>query len=384
MNFGERWGIGPHGLFLCAVSYCWCSVSHPDSDCFHLDRLATILSIYSEVRQREKSFPDLAVFWDFISIHQAERSAVEKAFFRASLKGMQLVYGHDLSLVLKMTAMPPCPHELDESGRFEAIVKGETVSLAWEYPQRGWPTFESAVADTRTAVFSSRLCFGHDLSDMIAERDTFGAVFSQKYTSQGLAVHPARLAKKLDARSFTNGSDREDVKDLYAKTFAVLKHTKLQNLQFLKWSEAMVHEYMEAFYEFEYLENFHLSDCDIDLDRYMHLFAKALKEKPRLQLIMMQGVKMTDKGWKDFCLHLPPNLKFLSVDSNGPQLKGQMSITDAGADMITQGLLKLRAFAVDGQRMDKGRLYLRGFQFSANAKSKVIKSFGHLKICVVD
>ena len=91
-------------------------------------------------------FPaDIGVFWDFGSLHQhgiggaCPRTALEDQLFKTALSSMTLFYGHRLSVVLKLTAMPPCPSKLDPTtSRFTAVLPdGTSKELAWEYSDRG-------------------------------------------------------------------------------------------------------------------------------------------------------------------------------------------------------------------------------------------------------
>merc|ERR1711879_337994 len=109
-----------------------------------------------------------------------------------------------------MKAMPPCPHALNEKGQFNAVIKGVSRLLGWHYDARGWPAFESAVADARVKVLGSRLEFGADISFAKCVEDGIRLSFAP-YVSQGTAIHPDDFWDMLSARSFTNGSDMEAV-----------------------------------------------------------------------------------------------------------------------------------------------------------------------------
>jgi len=114
----------------------------------------------AEIGQRTQ---DVGVFWDFLSLPQSKgggRTPLETRAVKLALANMQLLYGHTHAAVLKMIKMPLPPARLDKRRRFTVVVDGKPKTLAWEYHDRGWPFFESAVANINLAVRASRLEFG--------------------------------------------------------------------------------------------------------------------------------------------------------------------------------------------------------------------------------
>ena len=47
---------------------------------------------------------DVAMFWDFLSVFQKERSRLQGVLFKVALYGMQLLYSHD-----QVTMLHNCP-----------------------------------------------------------------------------------------------------------------------------------------------------------------------------------------------------------------------------------------------------------------------------------
>merc|ERR1712031_77984 len=112
-----------------AISYGWCAVNHPDPDCFHLKRIAQCLEVFIQAKRNNDVSPtDMATFWDFLSCHQAPRSLLETELFKTALPGMQLVYGHDTFIVLKMKYMPAPPAPLGDDRCFAATVTATAIA----------------------------------------------------------------------------------------------------------------------------------------------------------------------------------------------------------------------------------------------------------------
>ena len=79
---------------------------------------------------------------------------------------MQLMYGHALSCVLKLTAMPAPARPL-EHGKWVRPGSGKGLPAVdreqrwgWWYADKGWPLFEASVACANPVLYGSRLEFG--------------------------------------------------------------------------------------------------------------------------------------------------------------------------------------------------------------------------------
>ena len=58
-----------------ALSYRWLTAEHPDPDGFHLSKVVALLEVHKAfVKKRGTNVDDCAVFWDFGSLFQPERT----------------------------------------------------------------------------------------------------------------------------------------------------------------------------------------------------------------------------------------------------------------------------------------------------------------------
>jgi hypothetical protein len=149
-----------------SVSYCWRSTGHPDPDGEQLHLLAALVKEFAspyggptwhgEVGKRSRTdFGDLwqpvqgpedvAIFIDWCSLYQLQRSKEEEDIFAHALINLEIWYAHRGTHVWMLTAVP--------EGVFTA---GEKVALDATYTSRGWPTFEhcaSTLLKDREMVF---------------------------------------------------------------------------------------------------------------------------------------------------------------------------------------------------------------------------------------
>jgi len=139
---------------------------------------------------------DAGAFWDFMSVHQEERTDSQQVLFKAAMQGMRIVFCHDAILVLKMMKMPSCPQPLSDTGLWNTMVNGERRTLAWDYSDRGWPWFESNIANIRGVHSMSRLEFYKDIIKLDGMDDIL------KCVTQGAPMHPDRFEKTLSLKVF--------------------------------------------------------------------------------------------------------------------------------------------------------------------------------------
>lgn len=262
------------GLFLVAFSYCWITPTHPDPEGYHLKRIVGILRAMARLRKGYSTYDDVGVFWDYLSLHQncahggAKRSAIESSHFSLALSAMQYIYAHDLACVVKLRRMPACPHQRGADGRFETLIDGESKRLGWEYADRGWPTFESYVANLSRATQWSRLQFSEESLQLDGEcpkrtNPPLLLDFRYKHVTNDPPVHPDRLAEQLMSKTFAIGSDHTVVVDLYRRTFDTLcKATTLHFVTFV-WPHDMCEAFGEALAAYEELVTLSLVDGSI-------------------------------------------------------------------------------------------------------------------------
>ena len=183
--------------FLFVLSYRWLQSGHPDPYRHHLNIVCKFLALAT------KKFGDVGLFWDFLSLYQADddngRTEQEKDSFNKGLKAANLLYAHRLSVVVVQPLLP-----LSFTG----------PSYEWS----GWCHFESAVSnlikpwDQRLNV---QLAAGYE--------KTYKAWRDNCKVSRNPPVSPATFQAQIDTRIFTNGhTDKKIVVQLYASTFVTL------------------------------------------------------------------------------------------------------------------------------------------------------------------
>jgi len=343
-----RGGLCELSLVLIALSVCWCSQGHPDQDMYHLRRVKMLLEAFAKFRQQKGSpWKDIAVFWDFSSIYQSPRTPLEDALFDLAKGGMQLVYGHDLAFVWKLTAMPPCPQPLDADRHFEPEVRGESRRLAWLYHDRGWPSFESAAADARLAVAGSRMSFGNE---ELTTLQNYGETL--RFRSNGTAIHPERFARVLATKTFANSSDAGKVTQLYQRTFDMVKRTKSQIFQGMDWNEERTTAYFEALAEMQDLEEFSLASSALG-DAAALRFAQQLTGKRLLKVLGLVDVGLTDAAVGPLLVSLPAGLRTLELREDRLSLEG--------IPQEARMPVNLEKLALQGNRVtDRGATQLAG------------------------
>jgi hypothetical protein len=107
------------------LSYRWLTAAHPDPDAFHMRAVRTFL--------RGQPTRWAAVFWDFASCHQKERTDDEAAAFKAALSVMIRLYASPVTTVMQHKRLPTgFPPEQPT------------------YATSGWCTMEQAAASLAT------------------------------------------------------------------------------------------------------------------------------------------------------------------------------------------------------------------------------------------
>jgi len=320
---GQHAEIHCLGLFFYAMSYCWIDRAHPDPKGFHLKRMATLLKGIASARQRLDSFEDVGVFVDFLSLSQEgangePRSPAEQELFQDALTGMPVIYGHDLSLVLEMKAMPPCPKSLNGDGQY---LSEDGRWLAYDYADRGWTFFEGTTAGARGRVFGSRLEIFDDCSfrrnSFENLEDWWGVM--HKFGAQGVTYHPDDFEETLKSRTFAKPEDSEIVGKLYRKMYDALKQTEAQHFSYVIWTTGQLTKYAAALREFDSLQLFDMNQCQIRGDEGVVMICQALSAKTTLHSLAFDRVSLTDAGVKVMCHSdlWPANLTFLSLGANG-------------------------------------------------------------------
>ena len=91
-----------------ALSYRWLTAEHPDPDSFHLSKVVAFLEVHKAwVEKMGINVDDCAVFWDFGSLFQPERTHDQKVLFREGLRASNVWYGSYHTTVLIQSHLPP-------------------------------------------------------------------------------------------------------------------------------------------------------------------------------------------------------------------------------------------------------------------------------------
>merc|ERR1712232_349313 len=114
------------------------------------------------------------------------------------------------------------------------------------------------------------------------------------FISQGTAISPAAFQRNLDLKTFTNGSDKHVVADMYAKTFETIKHTKQQLIFGIHFRGSAIEDYVEALAEFNELEDLILVQCGNVGDAGFKVVVNAIAGKPKLKRFCMGSCSLTD------------------------------------------------------------------------------------------
>lgn len=259
----------------------------------------------AKLRAGWNTYDDVGVFWDFLSLHQHDphsgkkRSRIESecatnsprpstpaarfcvshqkrlgslhlhSHFSLALSGMQYIYAHDLTCVIKLQHMPPCHRELGEDGRYEILIDGELKRLGWHYADRGWPTFESSVANLSRATQWSRLTFNEEALGLDGKASPgvknppLLLDFRYKHVTNDPPLHPDTLSTLLLSKSFASGSDSDVVLDLYRRTFAKMCAATVLHFCTFYWPLQLCEHFGEAILAYDNLETFSLVDGSI-------------------------------------------------------------------------------------------------------------------------
>jgi len=186
---------------LVALSYCWETSEHPDPRGEQLARVAKVIDVCTQGRlgsdrkNAEIVCDDMGVFWDYASLYQGDdRSEAERASFERGLCNVNLWYGHQLTTVWMLTRVP---------------------NGVKPYTERGWPYFERCLSEQITP-FHYALDLGR------CPEDYKGQYWDLKKfcnSARQPPVSPRIFNEALEQKQFTNGSDREIVKEKYTTSF---------------------------------------------------------------------------------------------------------------------------------------------------------------------
>ena len=258
------------------VSYPWLSSAHPDPDGYHLAVLAPLLSVFMRYMKGNSLLPDedVAVFIDYASLFQDERTVSELEAFRAGLKSMNLLYAHLRTSVWCLTRLP------DGAPR--------------PYMSRGWCRLEWLIS---SIIKSGRRFLDIGALAEIPDVSSFEAACDACMAARRPPVLPSDFEETLWEQepvgeyilTFTNGmGDRPFVARKYRQTFEeLLRDVDRLEYKNLGWEDAEVRQ-----------------------------LAKLLPLCTSLQHLILIGNRITDAGARGLVGALPPSLTALDLRHN--------------------------------------------------------------------
>lgn len=290
----------------------------------------------AKLRAGWNTYDDVGVFWDFLSLHQHDphsgkkRSRIESDHFSLALSGMQYIYAHDLTCVIKLQHMPPCHRELGEDGRFEILIDGELKRLGWHYSDRGWPTFESSIANLSRATQWSRLTFSEEALGLDGKASPgvknppLLLDFRYKHVTNDPPLHPDTLSTLLLSKSFASGSDSDVVLDLYRRTFAKMCAATVLHFCTFYWPLQLCEHFGEAILAYANLQTFSLVDGSIGDGRQrqsadpnaLRALLRHLPTRTKLRDARYHDMRASTKDIEIFVSSMPPGLISLALPEN--------------------------------------------------------------------
>jgi hypothetical protein len=293
-----------------SVSHCWELATHPDPECRTLQRVAEALAgtwagpqsaspISGLPLFRAWGAEDVAVFFDWASLYQKPRTALQDASFSRALASMSLWYAAKLTTVLLIwdqdahlsaprakrgwpfyeermatlfkDAAPPGFFKLpDAHGGLrlwskvihvtdsrDAAEQGDSWSTptrlgnhgVLHVPRDGVPAPETSDSKRQKGVPSGSWSRAHVPRDGAV--DTVDCSKSRASTHrQGPPLSPSRFAEELSRRQFTNGADLDVVQGLYSRTLAEgFSELSELNYPLLGWTDDDVATLLETLRE---------------------------------------------------------------------------------------------------------------------------------------
>merc|ERR1712216_359258 len=198
-------------VLIVAISYCWEAQNHPDPRGEQLKSLSRVIKL----RLDEERLPlqDLAIFWDWCSLYQKERTPEQEDIFNRSLGAVNLWYAHMMVMCWLLTSVP------------EHVLK---------YEERGWPTFEHGVSS-----FIKDHNKVMDLGIMDQKQcKSWWDMLKLCTAHRSPPTAPEEFAKHLDTKLFTNGADSDFVKKKYEATFREVMESSVElDFKNLHWGD---------------------------------------------------------------------------------------------------------------------------------------------------
>eukprot|EP00929_Paragymnodinium_shiwhaense_P005576 TRINITY_DN10774_c0_g1_i1.p1 TRINITY_DN10774_c0_g1~~TRINITY_DN10774_c0_g1_i1.p1 ORF type:complete len:1184 (-),score=310.95 TRINITY_DN10774_c0_g1_i1:87-3638(-) len=264
-------------LPIAVVSYCWLAKHHPDPSGDQLKTLSHITKLFvdfigKDLLREDAESGDAAIFLDWCSLYQEPRSEEELAAFVRSLSSVNLWYGHQGTTKWLLTSLPP-------------------GSEARPYNDRGWPTFERAVAEL-TTPYAMVL----DLARLSKRHATYTRAWRSCKAGRRPPVVPDDFAKMLETKVFTNGHDKSIVTRKHRDTFnAVTSGVEEIVFRQLEWSDEDMKDLVTALLKFSVLRSVDLQKNRIG-DPGAVLLADSFEQCAQLHQVKLAGNRIGGDG----------------------------------------------------------------------------------------
>jgi hypothetical protein len=282
-----------------AISHCWLSPEHPDPDGYHLRLLAQLLD-----RRVAYIGPDsgVAIFFDYCSLYQKERTEDEEEVFTESLKWCELWYAHEHTEKWLLTSVPNPAHGLSEP---------------W-WSTRGWMSFERSVAElvaiegvgSRNSLLDIGLATNDDALSIlewpeIAKRCRF---------LQKPPLVPEAFASNLATKNFSEPLDIDLLKRKYNETFeGVMASTQLLVFCDLEWGDAEAAELAIGLMRCQVLRKIELEGNTIG-DAGVGSIMEALSSCHYIETVDLRSNRIGDGGAEHAARAIPKCKKLISID----------------------------------------------------------------------
>ena len=229
------------GLLFVSLSYKWLTKvrkgrdpDHPDPNGYHLGIVASVVELYlgltgigsnlaDAFEERELGPPELAMFWDFSSLHQEPRTDAETTLFGQGMDLSTVWYGH--SVVWMQTEVPE---------GFEGI----------PYATSGWCFMEAQVSAAVKPGFlrldlARRTKKAMDYKYGPSDSDPEACLANVCAQHRPPPPSPERVRHLLQTvQRFTNPADWEKVSELYGAFFESITQVIALNFRGLNWGPA--------------------------------------------------------------------------------------------------------------------------------------------------
>ena len=256
-----------------ALSYRWLTAEHPDPDSFHLSKVVAFLEGHKAMAdQSDINVDDYAVFWDFGSLFQPERTDDQKVLFREGLRASNVWYGSAFTTVLIQSHLPP----------------GFTAA---PYTQSGWCFVEatiSSVIKMSPTRFDTGALELDGAGNLVMDEDCV-TVMQRCMGRRCVPLRPDVVRHLLyTEEKFTTDADKEVVADLYERFFNDVagSGTKLFFIG-LGWTDEEIRDLAGSLRLFEKLEELELGRNEIG-DEGAFALADALKDLKHLKLVNLE------------------------------------------------------------------------------------------------